>query len=140
MKTFHHLTALLFLSIIITSCSSTGAFHSANFTEVQLTEANYEVVATNVTGEATGGYLLGVSSGIGLQQMQTFALARVSGSGMIYGEAIEDLWRNFSSEHGDIEGRNLALVNVRYDTDALNLILYTQPKVSVRADVVEFTN
>lgn len=73
---------------------------------------------------------MGASSGIGVQQMQTFAIARVSGNGMIYGEAIEDLWLNFSSEHGDIEGRNLALVNVRYDTDALNLILYTQPKVS----------
>lgn len=140
MKIFHHLTAILFLSIIITGCSSTGAFHSANLTEVQLTEANYEVIATNVTGEATAGYLLGVSSGIGLQQMQTFALARISGNGMLYGEAIQDLWQNFSEEYDKVEGRNLALVNVRYDTDALNLILYTQPKVSVRADVVEFTD
>lgn len=140
MKVFQHLVAVLFLSIFISSCSSTGAFYSANLTEVQLSENNYEIVATNVAGEATSGYLIGLSSGIGAQQMQTFAIARVSGSGMIYGEAIEDLWGNFRKEHGEVEGRNLALINVRFDTDALNLILYTQPKVSVRADVVEFND
>lgn len=138
MKKLHHLATVLFLSILITSCSSSGAFYSASLTKVQLAEDNYEIIATNITGEATSGYLLGVSSGIGAQQMQTFAIARVSGSGMIYGEAIEDLWSNFSEEYGEVEGRNLALVNVRFDTDALNLILYTQPKVLVRADVVEF--
>jgi len=138
MKTVHHLITILLLSFIVTSCSTSGAFRSANLTEVQLTEANYEVVATNITGEATAGYLFGASSGIGSQQMQTFALARVSGSGEIYGEAIEDLWQNFRRENDAVEGRNLALINVRYDTDALNLFLFTRPKVSVRADVIEF--
>ncbi|WP_445665292.1 DUF6567 family protein [Fodinibius sp. AD559] len=138
MKNIHHLMIILLLSIIVTGCSTSGAFYSANLTEVQLTEANYEVVATNVTGEATSGYILGASTGIGYQQMQTFAIARVSGSGKIYGEAIEDLWQNFRKENGDVEGRNLALVNLSYDTDALNLFLYTQPQVSVRADVIEF--
>jgi hypothetical protein len=38
-----------------------------------------------------------------------------------------------------VEGERLALVNVRYDVSALNLLLYTQPTVTVRADVVEFT-
>lgn len=132
--------ALLLFSIIsISGCSSSGAFYSANLTEVQLSEANYEMVATNVSGEASAAYLLGLSTGIGAQQMQTIALARLSGSGAIYGEAIKNLWQNFQDEHGKVEGRNLALINVRYDTDALNLILFTKPKVSVRADVVEFT-
>jgi hypothetical protein len=32
------------------------------------------------------------------------------------------------------------LVNLRYDTDALNLLFYTKPTVSIVADVIEFTN
>ena len=73
-------------------------------------------------------------------QVSTIAVARVSGSGMIYGDALQNLWDNFADANGPVEGRNLALVNVRYDTDALNLILYTSPTVFVYADVVEFTD
>jgi hypothetical protein len=131
--------SVFILSIILTSCASTGAFNAATLTEVQLSEADYELIAVNVRGEASAGYLLGVSGGIDAGQIQTIALARISGSGMIYGEAIENLWENFREEYGETEGRSLALINVRFDTEALNLILYTQPTVSVRADVIEFT-
>lgn len=129
---------LVFVLLALSGCASTGAFDTAHLTEVQLSEANYDLVATNVTGKAAAAYLIG-ASGIVYGQMQTIALVRVSGSGLIYGEAIENLWENFQEQHGEAEGRTLALVNVRYDTDALNLILYTRPMVSVRADVVEFT-
>ena len=70
----------------------------------------------------------------------TLALVRVSGTGMIYKEALENLWKNFEATNGAIEGRRLALVNVRYDSDALNLFVYTRPKIMIRADVVEFTD
>ena len=134
------LLAATILSLpLLTGCASSGAFNTANFTEVQLAEDNFEIVAANVRGEASAGYLLGISSGF-YGQMQTAALARVSGSGMIYGEAVADLWKNFEAEFGAAEGRNLALVNVRFDAEALNLLIYTQPRVSVRADVVEFTD
>ncbi len=131
--------ALLGASLLLVGCGSTSAFHAANLTEVQLAGDNFEIVATDVTGTATAGYILGVSGGYG-GGVSTFAVARVSGSGMLYGEAVADLWRNFEAEHGPVAGRNLALVNVRYDTDALNLIIYTQPTVHVRADVVEFAD
>jgi hypothetical protein len=62
----------------------------------------------------------------------------VDGTGLLYKEAVENLWANFADEHGSPEGRRLALVNVRYDTDNLNLLVYTKPKVSIRADIVEF--
>lgn len=136
----HIILAATLLSLpLLTGCASSGAFNTANITEVQLAEDNFEIVATNVSGEASAGYLLGISSGF-YGQMQTAALARVSGSGMIYGEAVADLWENFENEHGPVAGRNLALVNVRFDAEAINLLIYTQPRVSVRADVVEFTN
>ena len=54
-------------------------------------------------------------------------------------QALENLWTNFEAEHGPVVGRNLALVNVRYDSDAANyLLLYSKLWVSVRADVIEF--
>lgn len=68
----------------------------------------------------------------------TFAIARVEGSGMLYAEALEDLWENYESAHGPVSNQQLALTNVRYDTDILNLFVYTKVKITVRADVVEF--
>lgn len=138
MKSYLLFIALCIASIITSGCGSTGAFNTASLTEVQLSENNYEIVATNVQGEASAGYILGLSTGVYSRQMQTLAVARVSGSGMIYGEALKNLWNNFRDQYGKVKGRNLALINVRYDTEALNLILYTKPTVSVRADIIEF--
>jgi hypothetical protein len=131
--------AILLLTGILTGCASSGAFNTATVTNVELSESNYEVVATNVQGEASAGYLLGLSLSAS-RQVRTLALARVSGSEQLYGDALEQLWTQFEAQHGDAEGRNLALTNVRYDTSSLNLILYTQPTLTVRADVVEFTD
>jgi uncharacterized protein DUF6567 len=121
-------------------CASGGTFPAATVTNVTLSNAGYRIVATDVEGEASAGYLLGVSASRG-QEMTTLALARVKGDGMLYKRALQNLWANFETRHGKIEGRHLALVNVRFDGDALNVVgLYTRPKVSVRADVIEFTN
>jgi len=128
------LTLLIFLAV---GCSSSGQFTSGNLTNVELSKKNYRIVATNVSGEASAGYLIGFSFGSGSNQ-STFAVVRVEGKGLLYKEAVEKLWENFELEHGSPVGRQLALVNVRYDTDNLNLIVYTKPKVSIRADVVEF--
>lgn len=131
---------LLVLALSFTGCVSTGSFPSANLTDVQLTEDNYEIVATNVQGEASAGYLIGLSGGFGFSQMQTIALVRVEGESALYAAALRNLWENFRAQYGEVEGRNLALVNVRFDGDALNAIVYTRPQISIRADVVEFTD
>ena len=138
MKNYLPIFTVLIFSLIVSGCGSTGAFNTGNLTEVQLSENNYEVIATNVKGEASAGYILGLSTGAGNQQIQTLAVARVSGSNSLVGDAVENLWENFRTEYGEVEGRQLALINVRFDTDALNLILYTKPTISVRADVREF--
>lgn len=127
------------LAMIITGCTSTGAFVASNQTNVVLNEANYEIAAAGVTGEANSSYVLGFSYSSFGMVANTFALVRVSGSGMLYQEALENLWSSFEQEYGNVEGRTLALANVRYDTDIVNLIFYTKVKVSVRADVVEFS-
>lgn len=122
---------------MFSGCSNTGAFLAANQTIVNLNEGNYSIAATNVTGESQAGYLLGVSYSNGLAA-GSLAIARVDGSGMLYAEALENLWQNYEAEHGEVDKAKLALANVRYDADILNLIVYTQLKVTVRADIVEF--
>lgn len=129
--------AVLAAALTTSGCMTTGIFTTGTVTEVNLNEENYRLVATGVTGESEAGYLIGVSGGVGLA-MQTFALFRVEGDGMLYQAALRDLWRNFARDHGAVEGRSLALVNVRFDAEAVNLLIYTKPRVAVVADVVEF--
>ena len=130
---------ILFFAILLIGCVNTGMFVAINETNVELSEANYNIAAANVTGESSAGYLLGFSYPFGATT-GTLALVRVSGSGMLYREALENLWQQYTEKYGDIKGKKLALVNVRYDIDTINLILYTEARVSIRADVVEFTD
>ncbi|MFO7799476.1 DUF6567 family protein [Rhodohalobacter sp.] len=128
---------LLLATMIMGGCTSSGAFLAANQTIVNLEEGNYTVAATNVMGESESGYILGLSYSTGLSA-STLAIARVEGTGMLYAEALENLWANFEMSGEDVEGQKLALTNVRYDSDIMNLILYTKVKVTVRADIVRF--
>jgi hypothetical protein len=90
-------TLLSILSLFILSgCSSSGAFLSANQTIVNLNEGNYTITATNVMGESEAAYILGLSYSTGLTAA-TLAIARVEGSGMLYAEALENLWENFEA-------------------------------------------
>jgi hypothetical protein len=131
----------LSLSILIFSgCTTTGSFVSTNRTDVQLSKGNYNIVASNVHGESEAAYVFGLSYSTGGISTNTIAIARVDGTGLIYQEALKNLWTNYETDHGKINGKKLALVNVRYDNDILNLIFYTSVKVSVRADVIEFTD
>jgi len=136
-----HFMRLFGLSVVLTTlagCASTGRFSSTNVTNVELSESNFRVIATNVYGEASAEYLLGLSFAQG-GEMQTIALIPLGGDRLLYKVALENLWLNFEQTHGNVEGRSLALVNVRFDSEALNvLIFYTRPKISVRADVIEF--
>jgi hypothetical protein len=128
---------ILFAALILAGCTSSGAFLSANQTIVNLNEGNYTIAVTNVTGESESAYVFGLSYSTGLAA-STFAIARVEGTGMLYSEALENLWANFETTNGTVRDQKLALVNVRYDTDILNLFVYTKVRVTVRADVIEF--
>jgi hypothetical protein len=68
------------------------------------------------------------------------ALFRIEGQPLLDQQAVQNLWRNFEANHGAAAGRSLALVNVRFDADATNVLVYTRPRISVRADVIEFTD
>ncbi len=136
----YSLILLVLLALLtLTGCSTGGMFLAENVTDVQLQRGNFRIVAKDVAGEAQAGYLFGGSFSVGATT-STFSLFRVSGTGMLYRDALLDLWKNFETSHGSIEGKKVALINVRYDAEALNLFVYTQPKIIVRADVVEFTD
>ena len=139
MKRFTLNIALFALAaFLLTNCATTGRFDSVHVTNVDLGNRNYRILAKNVSGEASAGYLIGFSGSTG-SQTTTAALIRIEGDGMLYKEALEKFWKNFEEKFGSIEGRDLALVNVRYDADAMNFFgLYTRPKVSIRADVIEY--
>lgn len=131
------LSVMLIGVVFLSGCMSSGAYLSSNQTMVELSEGNYSIVGIGVSGESEAAYVLGVSYSTGFIS-STFAVARVEGTGMIYAEALNNLWENFEKDFGMSSNHTLALTNVRYDTDILNLLLYTKVKVMVRADVIEF--
>ena len=132
----YFLILLTILSFFV-GCSNSGMLVGVNTTTVELSEANYEIIAPNLLGQSQAAYLLGLSMSMG-SSTNTLAVARIGGTGMLYKEALEDLWKQFESQHGKIEGRKLALANLRYDSEALNLLVFTGVKVFIRADVIEF--
>lgn len=132
------LIVLILVTLTLAGCVSSGAFYASNLTNVELSEDNYTIVATNLHGQSEAGYILGFSGSTG-GYATTFALYRVEGDGLLYKAAVEDLWAQFEGQHGPVANRRLALVNVQFDADAANYLgLYTKSVVSVRADVVEF--
>jgi hypothetical protein len=124
--------------VLTSSCASSGVLASGQSTQVQLNAANYKIVANSVSGQAKAGYLFGATLGLGMYS-QAYALIPLQKDRALYKMAMEDLWKNFEAKYGKAEGRTLALVNLRYDTEGLNLFVYTSPKLTVIADVVEFT-
>jgi hypothetical protein len=87
-------------------------------TSVGLNRSNYRLVATNVRGQSRG-----------LTLLIFFTVDPIS-----YAEAFSDLQANAPIEPGDTR----AFVNVVHDRSARNFLLFALPKLSVRADVVEF--
>jgi hypothetical protein len=136
-KLIQKLMGVVIATLLLTGCASSGMHMSSSLTNVELSEANYRIVARSVSGEAKAGYIFGASFGLGMYA-QVIGVARVSGDKALYKTAMDNLWSNFEARHGNVEGRNLALVNLRYDVEALNLIVYTQPILTIQADIIEF--
>jgi len=138
MRRLHVLWLLLIAATVLTSCANSGAFMASHQTSVELGEKNYEIIAHSVTGESTVAYLFGGSFSIG-NISRIDGLIRVDGTGEIYSEALNDLWLNFEDEFGSAKGESVALANIRYDSETINVFFYTQLDLTVRADVVRFT-
>ncbi|HEY9489761.1 MAG TPA: DUF6567 family protein [Chryseosolibacter sp.] len=131
------LALLVGISTLFGGCASSGLTVSSHLTNVQLGNPNFKVIATSITGEGSSRALLGISVGLGFGTSQ-LALIPLDKNRLLYGTAMKTLWANFETAHGPVANRRLALINMRYDSDALNLFFYTKLTTVLVADVVEF--
>jgi hypothetical protein len=138
MKKYVICLSLIVLLVMLSGCGTMGAFRSNNLTNVELSQANFNIIARNVQGTAMQGYLFGVSASQGFT-VGSFGIARVSGVEKPYDSAVRDLWDKFEEKYGSIEGKKLALANIRQDIEVLNLFVYTEARYFITADVIEFT-
>jgi len=128
------LVALLGLAALASGCASvasmgpsaldslnpnTSALQIHNQTELKLTEANFVVVKTNVVGQARGFSLLGFI---------TVAPAR-------FETAMDRLYGKAEMQSGKAD----TLGNIIMEKTSAYWILFSIPRVTVRADVLEFT-
>src|SRR5215207_810134 len=94
-----------------------GVLHS---TQVQLVGNNYRVLQTNVVAKSGGFKLLGFITIKSPSYVK--AMSRLSAKAQVQ------------------EGQPQAFANVVYETGGMNLILFSLPKIRIRADLVEFTD
>lgn len=128
---------LIAVAYLFTGCGNTGMFVASNSTEVQLKEGNYTIVAKNVTGTSQISYLIGASYSWGIAT-NSVGIIPLGGNKMLYKEARESLWDNFEKQGESVEGRTLALINIQYDSNTSNFMVYTKASVSITADIIEF--
>ena len=103
-------------SALLPTGAANADFHSG--TAVRLEQANFATVKTNVTGQTKGFALLGLI---------TIVPARFS-------TAMDRLYAHAEVRPGVAQ----TLANVVVERSSTYLILYSVPRVSIRADVVEF--
>ena len=111
------LPALPALSGLIPAANGT---HILTTTTVNLSRMNFKIVKANAFGSSVGFSFLGI-----------FSLNSPS-----YEEALTQLYR-----FADVsEGKSQALVNVMHEQTSTYFILFALPKITVCADVIEFTD
>jgi hypothetical protein len=95
-----------------------SALEIHNNTDVRLQEKNFIVIRTNVVGESSGFSLLGIL---------TIVPAKFT-------KAMSRLYDQAEMK----SGRPQTLVNLIMEKDATYYILFSLPRTSIRADVIEF--
>jgi len=110
------------VSLLLPGCASKGEFRGqATGTAVNLAGSNYKVIKVGVTGQSSGFNLLGI----------------IPLSSPNYAEAKASLYKSVGEP---LTGRSVALANQTEDRSSLYLILFSIPKVTITADVVEFND
>jgi hypothetical protein len=107
-------------TLLLAGCASQGAYQASNATHVNLTGNNYKIIQTGVTGKSYGFNLLGFIPIVSPE----------------LGEAKANIYKSLNQP---LAGRSIALANNTEDRSSLYLILFSVPRVTVTADIVEFT-
>lgn len=106
--------------LFLVGCASTGEFKGQSTgAAAALTKKNYKVVKVGAKGESSGFRLLGIIP---------FFSPTMS-------EAKEGL---YSSVGTTLEGKAIALVNQTEDRSSMYFILFSIPKITITADVIEY--
>ena len=110
------------LTLLSVGCSSQGDFRGQSTgTGVTLAENNYKIIKAGAKGESRGFRLFGI-------------IPFVSPN---YAEAKADL---YASVGESLVGRSAALANQTEDKSSIYVVLFSLPKVTITADVIEFTS
>jgi hypothetical protein len=109
------------LAWLVTGCASQGEFRQSSGTQVSLAGDNYKVVKAGAKGQSSGFYFLGF-------------IPIVSPN---MADAKQSLYESVGEP---LTGRSVALSNETEDRSALYLILFSIPRYTITADVVEFTS
>lgn len=113
---------LLIFAFVAGGCSSAGLFKGgATGTDVSLNQKNYKVIRAGATGQSYGFRLLGI----------------LPITSPTYATAKQTLYQSVGEP---LTGRAVALANQTEDRSSLYLILFSIPKVTITADVIEFTD
>ena len=110
---------LLFAMLVGCGGNVGGSFQQKTGTEVMLRGNNYKVLKAGARGESTGFYLFGF-----------IPIVRES-----FADAKSDLYQSVGVP---LEGRSVALANQTEDRSGLYLFLFSLPKLTISADIVEF--
>jgi hypothetical protein len=112
---------LVFMALL-TGCANVGEMKGGHTdTSVSLAGKNYKVVQAGVVGHSSGFRLLGV----------------IPITSPNYASAKASLYKSIKEP---ITGRAVALANETEDRSSLYLILFSIPRVTITADVIEFTD
>lgn len=109
----------LLVVFLAAGCTSTGTFPQTSGTQVDLSRKNFRVVKANAIGTSSGFKLLGF----------------IPFAAPTYSEAMSNLYQ----KAGVTEGKAQTLTNVTQERSSLYLVLFSIPKLTIRADVIEFT-
>lgn len=120
MKSRHIIIGSLLLLFV--GCATTiGSLPYETSTKVELSKKNYRVVKMNAIGQSSGFWLFGM-------------IPIVSPT---YPVAMSNLYANAGVSEG---GSALALANVSQERSSNYFVLFAIPKLTVRADVIEFVD
>lgn len=121
---FNRLVLAVMCSVLLavaSGCASNGELKGQTTgTDVQLNQKNYQLIKASAVGKSYGFYLLGFIP----FDSPTYAAAKV------------DLYKSTGES---LTGKAIALANQTEDRSTLYLILFSIPKVTITADVIEFT-
>jgi hypothetical protein len=122
MKTLKTLPALSLIALVAalgSGCANIRNESQSTQTAVSLNQSNYRVVKDGAIGTSCGFKLLGI-----------LPIASASAS-----KARAHLYRDLKM---DLQGKSTALADLTQDRTTFYLILFSVPKVTVQADVIEY--